>query len=216
MPPDRPPMTDAPGPELDTAAPSSSSAGAPREPRPGRYPSTALALIGAVLGCLVLVAVLFLVVVRPDNTPPRSVDWHAAITDLGSEAPSGIVDPTLPDGWTANRAEYEDIEDTMTWAVGFISPAQGFVALKQGFLPVSDEWAATQLATAGGDATAGSVEIGGLRWTTLDRRAARDPGNYAYIMTTELDGSTIVLHGTATDEDFHTLAEAVATEARVR
>ena len=39
------------------------------------------------------------------------------------------------------------------------------------------------------------------------------PGNYAYALVTELDGSTVVLHGTASDAEFESLAASIATEA---
>ncbi|OJX71265.1 MAG: hypothetical protein BGO95_09495 [Micrococcales bacterium 73-13] len=182
---------------------------APR-PRTARYPSTALALIGSVIGCLGIVAFIILVVVRPDAMSPRTVDWVAAAQESGDPA---LLAPELPEGWSANYAELVTDGDTRVWRVGFVSPAGGFVGMSEA-LAGSDAWVAAQVGDAG---TGGSVGIDGLRWTTVDRRGERDPGNRAYTMVTRLDPPdtrAIALYGTGSDEEFRVVANAVAAAVR--
>ncbi len=210
-------MTDAPGAGTRPAPTSTVQ----RPPRTSRYPSTALALIGAVLGCLAIVAFLFLVVVRPDNVPPARTDWHAVAADAATDLGPQLVDPRLPEGWTANFAEVRQVADVPTWAVGFLSPSEGYVELEQGFAPLGsasdpaagDAWLAAELAD--GEAT-GSVVIDGLSWSVIDRRADKDSGNDAYTMYTNLDDTQLVLHGTGSDADFRAVAEALSVELRAR
>ena len=56
------------------------------------------------------------------------------------------------------------------------------------------------------------MTIGDRVWQVFDRRDVQDPGNFAYILTTVSGESTIVLHGTAVDAEFETLAAAVGAE----
>ena len=58
----------------------------------------------------------------------------------------------------------------------------------------------------------GTTTIGGLDWLVYDQRDADDPGNYAYSLTTTVDRSSYVLHGTADDTEFETLATALAEQ----
>jgi hypothetical protein len=59
---------------------------------------------------------------------------------------------------------------------------------------------------------AGTVAVDGTDWTAYDRRDVDDPGNLAYALVSVLDRSTVVLGGTATDEEFRTLAAAITAE----
>jgi len=67
------------------------------------------------------------------------------------------------------------------------------------------------LASEGAPAT-GQREISGITWTEHDQRAAEDPGNLAYVLTTEHGASTVVIAGTAGDAELQTFAEAVSAQ----
>lgn len=179
------------------------------EPRPGRYPHTALALIGALLGTLALIAVLVALVVRPDAQPLReSTDWHEAAAELAAVHPQ-TLDPLLPEGWTANYARTGVTTDgEATWEVGLLSPADGYVALEQIF--AGHDPAVMRVADR---ASTAEVRIGERTWYVFDHRDADDPGNYAYALVTTVDDTTVVLHGTGTDEEFQVVAEAIAEAA---
>ena len=58
----------------------------------------------------------------------------------------------------------------------------------------------------------GEASIGGHEWQVYDHRDVEGSGNYAYALVTELVGSTVVLHGTASDAEFESLAASIATE----
>ena len=101
-----------------------------------------------------------------------------------------------------------NLQHVTAWTVGFTTPAQKYLAVIQG-VDANPSWTADQVR----DARAGAViTIGGVQWTSYDRRDSDDPGNVAYALVTEADGSTIVLAGTAGDEEFAALAAAVAKE----
>jgi len=219
MPLDPPPMTDGPATQAPPAEAAPAAASVAREPRPGRYPSGALALIGAVLGCLAIVAFLVLIVVRPDNVPPARTDWHAVAETAAADLGSQLLDPALPDGWTANFAEVRQVADVPTWAIGFLSPTQGYVELEQGFASlgdaagstVGDAWLTAQI---GDGEVTDSIVIEGLSWSIIDRRAEKDPGNDAFTMYTNLGDTVVALHGTGSDDDFRVVADAVAADPR--
>lgn len=178
-------------------------------PRGSRYPSTALALIGAVIGCLGIVAFIILVVVRPDSAPPRTTDWRAVAAEAADPA---LLAPELPEGWTANYAELSSEGDVQVWRIGFLSPTSGFVGMVEA-LESTDAWVAEQLRDG---AIGEPVRIGGLTWATADRRDDPDAGNRAFTMVASFDAPdprAVALYGRASDEDFRTVAEAIAREA---
>ena len=67
-------------------------------------------------------------------------------------------------------------------------------------------WTADQVRSA---TASGTQSHGGLRWDAYDRRDVDDPGNVAFALVTTTSASTIVLGGTASDEEFAVLATAV-------
>lgn len=173
-----------------------------------RSNQTALNLVIALVASLGVVLFLIVVVVRPD--PPRPAVDYVAVAEgaQGAVGETRLAVPELPQGWSSNRAELEQsaADDVTRWEVGFLTPDDGYIGLVQG-IDANASWIADQVQ----DARAGEeVSIGGLRWTSYDRRDAANPGNLAYALVAESGPSTIVLGGTASDEEFRTLAEAVA------
>lgn len=183
---------------------------APARARSSRYPQSALALIGAILGSLAIVAFIVLVVVRPDGAIRPGVDWHAVAAEVRQTQPS-VIDPQLPEGWSANTAALGSLDEVPTWTVGLLSPAQGYVALDQGF-GADELWRRDAL---DGRAPETAATIAGVEWQIVDRRDERDTGNYAYAMLAELPGCTVVLHGSGSDAEFRSVAEAVASASRL-
>ena len=92
------------------------------------------------------------------------------------------------------------------WYVGFISPAQQFIGMSQG-IAANRTWVANQLS---GKAQTGSTLVGGVHWSIYDYRSDKDPGNLAYSMAAQIGNSDVVLFGTASTAEFHTLATAIA------
>ncbi len=208
----------------DTAtvpAPSGPTSGGrtPGEPRPGRYQHTALTLIGAIVACLAIIAVVVILVVRPDQEQRQPVDWHSAAADVASSISPDALDPQLPDGWTANVAELRQVDDVQTFVIALLSPNQGYVELDQGFIDITADptkGATWQHDELDGVEPSGSTVIDGLSWQTIDRRSEQNTGNFAYSMVADLGASTVVLHGTATATEFTAVAQTIATQMRER
>ncbi|KQR43908.1 exodeoxyribonuclease VII small subunit [Frigoribacterium sp. Leaf164] len=172
---------------------------------------TAKNLTLSILASLGIVLFLVLVVVRPGGTVNRQViDYRSVAEQSEASVDVPLASPALPDGWSSNRAEIDTgtADGVSTWYVGLITPADQFIALEQG-IDANDTWVSAAVQTA---VPNGTTTIGGLDWLVYDQRDADDPGNYAYSLTTTVDRSSYVLHGTADDTEFETLATALAEQ----
>lgn len=177
-----------------------------------REGQTFLNLALALVASLVVVLVTVLVVVRPDPPAREPVDYQALAAEAGAGSP--LAAPSLPQGWTANAATFTatPADGVASWYVGFLTPKEQFVALRQG-IDANPTWVSSQLS---GLKATGSTVIDGVTWQVYDHRDARDAGNLAYAMTTAgPEGesgrtSSYVLFGTATDDEFDVLAAALA------
>jgi hypothetical protein len=168
-------------------------------------------LVIALVASLGIVAFLVIVVVRPDQSAPKAdIDWATTASQAQGAAPSHLVVPELPKDWRANRAEYaaDTADNVPTWGIGFLTPKGQYIGLTQG-LGANDSWVADQLDK---HRATGSVTVSGTTWVVYDRRTADDPGNLAYALVAEFDGSDVVLAGTASDAEFRTLAAAVVAD----
>lgn len=174
-----------------------------------RENQTMLNLLVALGISLIVVLIIVAVVVRPDAPPAEPVDYQTTAEQVQPQFDETIVSPVLPDGWRANAARVEKGADGISsWYVGFVTPSTNFAAMTQG-IDANPTWLAAQLRN--GFAT-GTETIAGITWDVYDRRDAEDPGNLAYALTTTVGASTIVLFGTAPNDEFTVLAEAVAHE----
>ena len=112
-----------------------------------------------------------------------------------------------PAGWSANRAELvEGADGIPVWSVGLLTPSEQYIGLEQG-LEADARWTAAHVE---GETATGSLRAGGVAWQVYDRRDERDTGNLAYALSASLGDSIVVLGGTASDDEFETLAAAVA------
>lgn len=179
-------------------------------PKRGRYPQTALALIGAIIGCLGIVAFLVVIVVRPDGAIREPTNWHEVAEGAVSAYGPEILDPQLPEGWSANYARVGADGDATVWEIGFLSPSGGYIGLTQTLreIPATTIALPDLIGTPTGD-----LRVDGRDWTVFDRRTVDPTGNYSYSLATDLPSSLVLLHGTADDADFEQVAEAVDSEA---
>lgn len=172
---------------------------------------TAINLTLSIVASLGIVLFLVLVVVRPSGTVNRQdIDYTSVATQAQASVDVPLAAPTLPDGWTSNRADIDTgtPDGVDVWYIGLITPDDGFIALEQG-IDANDTWLA---ASVDSRAATSSREIDGLEWTVYDRRDDDTAGNYAYSLTTTVDRSSYVLHGTADDAEFEALATALAAD----
>ena len=158
----------------------------------------------ATAASLLIVLFLIVVVVRPTPAGPDPVDYRSIAGETGED----VIAPTLPDGWSANDARLETEGGVLTWSIGFVTPTTQYIGFDQG-LDANETWLA---AAVDGARPTGTTTIGGLEWTVYDRRDQADTGNFSYMLSAESGDDLLVLHGTAADPEFETLASAVAEE----
>jgi len=176
--------------------------------RKHRANQTLLNLVVALVASLAVVVFLVVVVVRPAPAPAASIDYATIATQAQVDAAETLLAPVLPAGWSANDARFQTTEQVPTWYIGLITPSEQYIGLDQG-IGANPTWLAAQLDDA---EQSGTVTIDGIEWTVYDQRGASDPGNFAYSLAATRGGSTVILHGTASDGEFELLATAVAAE----
>jgi len=174
--------------------------------RKRRANQTVLNLALALGASLVVVLFLVSVVVRPEAAPDPGVNWVDTAAEASAGAGVDLIAPALPGEWTANDARFEEKAGVPTWYIGFLTPAKQFIAMNQG-IEANPTWLASVLRDA---VETGSTTIDQVRWTIYDQRAVDSPGNYAFAMSDELDGSTMALYGTAPTNEFELLAASIA------
>ena len=178
-----------------------------------RNNQTLLNLIIALGASLLVVFVIVVIVVRPDQGgAPKTVNWHSVGADAQQSVPTKLVIPTLPASWSANRAQLltqNDASDGIeNWQIGFLTPSTQYIGMTQG-IKADATWVAGQLKDK---KPTGDASFGGFRWQVYDHRTADNPGNLAYALVTTVGDSTVVLAGTGSDNEFATLATEISGE----
>jgi hypothetical protein len=165
-------------------------------------------LVLALLASLAVVLFIVLVVVRPDQTLTKPVNYRTVAAQAQSGITEPLAAPVLPSGWRSNDAELKAGDGkTITWYVGLLTPKQQFIAIEEG-IKAGDTWLGSLIGKA---QPTGHVTIDGIRWTIYDQRSASDAGNFQYSLTSTVDKTQYVLHGSADTAEFHELAGALAT-----
>lgn len=174
-----------------------------------RANQTTFNLVLALLASLGIVALLVAVVVRPETSLP-TVDYREVGADAQDSVDEPLAVPDLPADWTANRAGLltSPADGVTRWEIGLLTPGGDYIALTQG-IDANPSWLADQVRSARASTT---VPYGGVTWDVYDRRDVADAGNVEYALVTTSGASTIVLAGTAEDQEFAVLATAVAQE----
>lgn len=162
-------------------------------------------LVIALVASLAVVLVTVMIVVRPAPEPSDPIDYVSIAGQVQPDYDTAIARPVLPEEWRANAARIETGADGVAeWYIGFVTPSGQFAAITQG-IEANPTWLASTLRN--GLAT-GTTTVSGTSWDVYDRRGADDVGNLEYAMATVIDTSTLVLFGTASADEFDTLAAA--------
>ncbi|MBF4616391.1 DUF4245 domain-containing protein [Curtobacterium sp. VKM Ac-1376] len=172
-----------------------------------RQHQTAFNLVIALIASLGIVLFLVAVVVRPDTTVDRTVDYQQIAADAKVDDVT-LAAPGLPDGFSANRADFasKTTDGVDVWTVGFVTPDKQYLGLQQG-IDANASWVSNQLDQRPAN---GTRTIDDTEWTVYDRRSeGTDAGNHAYSLVSRFGKNTIVLSGTADDKSFRTVATAV-------
>jgi hypothetical protein len=179
--------------------------------RAHRANQTTRNLVLALVASLAIVLFTVLIVVRPANNLVAPVNYKSVAAQAQTGVSETLVSPALPAGWKSNDAELKtDSGKTVTWYIGLITPAQQFIAVEQG-IHTSDTWFGSLLGKA--QAT-GHATIAGTRWTVYNQRGASGVGNFPYSLVATIEGSRLVLHGSASDAEFRVLATAVVAQLK--
>jgi hypothetical protein len=176
--------------------------------RKHRANQTLFNLVIALVASLAIVLFLVVVVVRPAPTPSPAIDYATIAADAQGSASDTLTAPALSDGWSANAARFGTRSEVPTWYIGFITPSTQFIALNQG-VDANPTW---QGAILEGAEQTGTTSIDGVTWQVFDQRTSENPGNFAYALAATIGASTIVLHGTASESEFETLATSVIAD----
>jgi hypothetical protein len=131
--------------------------------------------------------------------PSNSVSLAAARADYPLLVPQGLDDDYRP---TSARTDAGDAGegDAVTLEIGYLTPEHEFA----GFV-VSDDLRSAPLATVlDGAEEHGTVDVGGQSWT----RSTTDDGETA--LSREIDGVTVLVSGSASEEELETVAAAVS------
>lgn len=175
-----------------------------------RSRQTTTNLLLSLAACLAIVFAVILVAVRPTAPNLPEVDYISVARQAQSGITAPLAAPHLNGDWSANAARVtpESPDGVVSWYIGFLTPDDQFIGMRQG-VGAGESWIANQLP---GTRPTGTAVVAGVSWKVYDRRDARDPGNFAYAMSTTSGSSAYVVFGTAKTTEFHTLATALATQ----
>jgi hypothetical protein len=165
-------------------------------------------LVLALGASLLIVLVIVLLVPRSDAPIDPEVDVASIAEQARIASDDPLAVPALPEGWRPNAAELRTsaVDDVTAWYVGYLTPSNEYIGMYQG-IEANPTWVASLLART---TATGTTTIDGVEWTVYDNRETSiDVGNAKYGLTTEAGDSTFVLLGTATPEEFETLAAAL-------
>lgn len=165
-------------------------------------------LVYSLLVCVALVVVIALAVPRSDTSLLEEVDYHAVAATAQASSDAPLADPELPGSWSANRAETDTEGGVSSWNIGLITPSDQFIGITQGF-DANETWLSDQLRKSAASST---LTVDGVEWTVYDNRERDDVGNVEYALTTEAGTSTFIVFGTATEEEFLTVASALTDQ----
>ena len=169
-------------------------------------------LVYSLIATVALVAVIVLVVPRGNptaSTPP--VEYAAVAQQAQGSEPDRLVVPQLPSGWRSNSAELrtKTSDGVDAWYIGLLTPKGQYIGIVQGF-DANDSWVADQVNRT---RIAGTREIDGVKWDVYDNRSAGSgAGNVEYALATTAGKSTVVVFGTASDDEFATASSALTDQ----
>ena len=154
-------------------------------------------LLWSVLASLGVVALLVIVVVRPDTNLVQEIDWQEVAAQSADQLPGEPVVPRLSELWTSNRAEItQETGAEVTWSIGLLGPEDSYVFVDQGF-GANEAWVALRVEQS---RSTGEVLLGyppnQLPWVEYDRREVDPNGNNSYVVVFTTDDSIIVVGGT--------------------
>lgn len=168
-------------------------------------------LIIAIVACIAAMSILWMTVWRPNGSIIPEIDYTQAALQAKTGYHDTILTPELPEGWRLNAANVrtDPTDKQRYWYLGILTDDERFIALLQRF-DADETWPIRVM-----DSTfpTGAVNMAGHVWQEFDRRSDKNAsGNKPYGLVLEQSDYTLILHGTAPDEDFSELIEHLALE----
>ncbi|MGY1619478.1 DUF4245 domain-containing protein [Geodermatophilus sp. SYSU D00691] len=144
----------------------------------------------------------------PDENPVKPIDPSSTIALAANRAGYPLVVPTgLPAEYRPTSARTDAGEagegDAVTLELGYVTPSDEFA----GFVVSGDPRADALTAVLADAEEQGSVQIGGETWTRSTRPQNRDVET---VLSRQADGVTVVVTGSASEDELETVAAAVA------
>ena len=169
-------------------------------------------LIYSLLVTLGLALAIYFLVPRAEGDPNWNIDYVAQSEIASQSLGEDLLVPAMPEQWRANAAELRNATNgkVTSWYIGFITPADKFIAFNEAF-DADATWISNTLKDY---PATGEVTIDGQKWTVYDNRSMKDAGNVQYALVTSSGRSTIVLFGTADDTEFEQLATSITADLR--
>jgi hypothetical protein len=174
-----------------------------------RAKQTVRNLIYSLLVTLSLTLVIVMIVPRDDGNRIQPIEYSAITETVQASVPEKLIAPKLPADWWANAARVENDMGVETWYVGYITPDDQYIGLTQA-IESNTSWLANKLQGNWLDVTA---EIEGRTWEvwpTLLPSFPKEPRNTPWF--TVLISKTVVIYGTASEEDFLKLARQISID----
>lgn len=167
-------------------------------------------LVLSLLATIGVVALIVLIVPRGNEDHLPHVDYAQVAAQAQDAVAEPLFVPALPETWTANAAELRTGPDgVLTWYIGLLTPSTEFIALKQG-VDANPSWLAAELPAL---TLTGEQTIDQVTWQVYDNRVASNgKGNLQFAVSTIVGANTLVLHGTASDQEFTTVQATLADQ----
>ncbi|WP_165865574.1 DUF4245 domain-containing protein [Vallicoccus soli] len=204
------PVDPAGGPAPRAGAPGGGATAARAPQRRVRGGGTVGDMVRSLALILGIVAVVLVLVPRPSGETVRTVDWRPVAQQAAGSATYDVLVPAgLPEDWRSTSARVDRAPGeggSVAWTIGFVTPEDDYAATGQ-----SDGDAAVFVEdlTKQGAAT-GTVEVGGATWERRERDLAGEPRRS---LVRELDGSTVLVTGTASWAELEVLAGSLRPQA---
>lgn len=169
-------------------------------------------MVWSTLAVGVVVLAWWALTLNPDESQRRPPEVVQTASYVVEQAPWPVWVPEPGDGWVPTVVFYDPLEEVQTWHISYTSPEGEYVALHQG-ADVTDAWKAAVLGDARPVGRAQLRGPGGAgTWQAWEGRSGSNAERGFALGPEETGGATVVLHGTASEEEFQDFLDTV--EAR--
>ncbi|WP_295623946.1 DUF4245 domain-containing protein [uncultured Corynebacterium sp.] len=136
----------------------------------------------------------------PDNGPVREVDSETFLRMETQRVPYPVREPATPEGWQPNSVRAGVAAEHQTTILGFVTANGDYIHALQTSAPAED-------LPADGKARidADPVVVDGVEWTVAEGA----DGNTRRTWVADLGESRVLLEGSANDDEYRTLAQAM-------